>query len=939
MRPLKLVITGFGPYAERTEIDFELLGTHGLYLICGDTGAGKTTIFDAITYALFGKASGDKRDDVKLFRCANAKPETPTEVELTFAYDGKEYRIRRNPTYEVPRVRGSGMTPKPASVTFFYPDENGKVSETSHSISKEKEVSEAVKSVMGGLDKDQFSQIAMIAQGDFMKILLEDTKNRRETFRKIFKTEKFEKLQKKLGDEYSRFDKECDILLHTACTHASGMQYAEESAYAADVEAKLALAQDDQVSDWNEVCELLKNLVVEDEAVVKASEAELENLKEKISQQDKELGKASTAVTNRRNLKAALDTLPIKEVELKEKQVAKADQEQKQPERDSLQEQITTIRNSLPQYDALERKCEDLAQKEKALKTDLEKFGVENTAVKTMELEIQSMKNELAALSDAGTNKVQLETEIKNLEQRQTDIKNVGSQQKTYGDELAKLKTAQSEYLDAESSYKNIHDEYEGKYSAFLSEQAGVLADALQEGAECPVCGSTHHPHKACKSMEAPTQAELEAMKAQVSKAERIRNSKSEEAAKQKEKCEVLKTALQEELTKLFGECSIENAKERGNDEFSKNRGVLKDLQDKCTAEKQKVTRKLQLENAETGIPAKEKILEQKRTANEELGRKNAGATQEVESLKIAIADQRKNLAFESKNLASNEIRKLQASLDNSCKALDAAVLAYNNCVNEVNTLKGQIEAFSKALEGVPEYDLPTLESASKALKNVQQQTTNAWNLASGRAKQNKKILESIQSIAAELGDASKKRQWLKNLSDTVNGGLQGREKLMLETYVQTSYFDRIISHANKRFSLLSNNQYELVRRDEASNIKAQTGLDLNVIDHASGKQREVKTLSGGESFLASLSLALGLADEVQSSAGGIQLDTMFVDEGFGSLDDESLKSAINVLQNLAGDHRLVGIISHVNELENKIDRIVRVAKDENKVSHVAIEV
>lgn len=230
MRPLKLVVTGFGPYAERTEIDFEKLGTHGLYLISGDTGAGKTTIFDAITYALFGKASGDNRDDAKLFRCTNAKPETPTGVELTFAYDGKEYCICRNPEYERPKARGEGMTKAAASVTFFYPDESGKVTATSRSVSKEKDVTDAVKSVMGGLDKDQFSQIAMIAQGDFMKILLEDTKNRRETFRKIFKTENFEKLQKKLSDEASAFGKTCEALVQTGCTYVSGIQCAEASA-------------------------------------------------------------------------------------------------------------------------------------------------------------------------------------------------------------------------------------------------------------------------------------------------------------------------------------------------------------------------------------------------------------------------------------------------------------------------------------------------------------------------------------------------------------------------------------------------------------------------------------------------------------------------------------------------------------------------------------
>ncbi|PWJ68280.1 MULTISPECIES: AAA family ATPase [unclassified Fibrobacter] len=939
MRPLKLVVTGFGPYAERTEIDFEKLGTHGLYLISGDTGAGKTTIFDAITYALFGKASGDNRDDAKLFRCTNATPDVPTEVELTFAYDGKEYRICRNPEYERAAKRGSGTTKEHAAVTFFYPDETGKVSATSRSVSKEKDVTDAVKSVMGGLDKDQFSQIAMIAQGDFMKILLEDTKNRRETFRKIFKTENFEKLQKRLSDEYGRFKKNCEALMQTACTHAQGMQCAEGSAYIADVETKLAMARNLQIADWGEICDLLKNLIAEDETVVKSSETELENLKSQISEQDKELGKASAAVKNRKDLKTAQENLPQKKIELQEKLEAKAAQEKKQPERDDLQKRITTINNSLPQYDGVEQKRGDLKQKESALKNALEKFKTEGTAVKTLDDEIQKLKAELATLTDAGANQAKLAADIKDLEKRQVDIQNVGKQQKTYNDELSKLKAAQEEYLKAEEGYKNLRDEYEGKHRAFLNEQAGILADALTEGCECPVCGSTHHPHKACKSVEAPTQAQLETMKTQVSAAETNRNDKNGIAVQLKGKCESLKVALQEELNKLFGECAIEDAKARGNEEFQKNRDTLKVLKENLDAETQKVNRKQELEDLEKGIPAKEKSLEEKRTANEDLNRKNAVAAQEIESLKNTIAEMLKDLAFESKAAASGEIQKLQKALDASNKALKDATDAYNACDGEIKALNGQIDALLKSLEGVPEYDLTALETAGNALKDLQNKKTEVWKIASGRVTANKKTLENIQTVSAQLGNDCKKLQWLKTLSDTANGTLGGCEKLMLETYVQTSYFDRIIRHANRRFSLLSNGQYELVRREEASNNRTQTGLDLNVIDHASGKQREVKTLSGGESFLASLSLALGLADEVQSSAGGIQLDTMFVDEGFGSLDDESLKSAINVLQNLAGDHRLVGIISHVNELENKIDKIVRVKKDERKVSRVTIEV
>jgi len=938
MRPLKLIITGFGPYAERTEINFEELGSHGLYLISGDTGAGKTTIFDAITFALFGKASGNNRDDAKLFRCLNAKPETPTQVELTFAYDGKEYRICRNPEYERPAKRGSGMTKEAAAVTFYYPSENGKVTEASRSVSKDSAVTEAVKSVMGGLDRDQFSQIAMIAQGDFMKILLEDTKNRRETFRKIFKTENFEKLQKRLGDEAARFSKACESLVQAACTHVSHIQCAEESEFADAVAEEKALAQKFQIADWNEVCDLIKKVIETDDKEVCTLKAELGEMSKQLESVNAELGKAEDVAKSRANLKTAQEKLPQLRNDLNEKMKCKSAEEEKKPQRDALQEQITTIKNSLTQYDELELKLTGVKDKKGELEKSTESFEVGKKKLEELSTEIQALKTELETLSNAGENKVKLDAEIKELDNRKKDIVAVGQQQKDYNAELIKLKGAQAEYQEADNSYTSLRREFESKEHAFRNEQAGILADSLEEGCECPVCGSTHHPHKACKSQAAPTQAELDNLKSAVEQAEQIRNQKNDVAAKQKGICEEQKSALEKELNRLFGECSIEDAKVRGNDEFVMVRDRLAALNEELTVEVQKFVRKQALENKESGIPAKESALEKSRSAHEELGRKISALEAEIGRMQSEISDMRKTLAFESKTAATAKMNELQKLLDDSTSVLNKAIDAYNKCDGDLKALNAQIEAFNEALDGAKDYDVEAIKLRQQTLKTAQTQKTDLWKNASGRLESNRQTLKNIETVSTELGTADKKRQWLRNLADTANGGLSGREKLMLETYVQTSYFDRIIRHANKRFHLLSNGQYELVRREEASNNRAQSGLDLNVIDHASGKQREVKTLSGGESFLASLSLALGLADEVQSSAGGIQLDTMFVDEGFGSLDDEALKSAINVLQNLAGDHRLVGIISHVNELENKIDKVVRVTKDENKISRVRIE-
>ena len=310
-----------------------------------------------------------------------------------------------------------------------------------------------------------------------------------------------------------------------------------------------------------------------------------------------------------------------------------------------------------------------------------------------------------------------------------------------------------------------------------------------------------------------------------------------------------------------------------------------------------------------------------------------------MQSCTAAVEELSKKLAFESKAAAEKQIRETLAALDSSKRELEKATTAFTECEKQVNELKASKATLASQLKESPDYDLAVLQANRNQLAEAHNALAHSQSDISARLAQNKRLLEQIGNTVGALGEQLRKRAWIRNLSDTANGGLSGQGKVMLETYIQASYFDRILSRANIRFRILSNGQYELVRRMEAANNRSQSGLDLNVLDHSSGKQREVKTLSGGESFLASLSLALGLADEVQSSAGGIQLDTMFVDEGFGSLDDESLKLAINTLQSLAGENRLVGIISHVNELERKIDKIVRVKKDENKISRVTIEV
>ena len=935
MRPTKLIISAFGPYAERTLIDMDKLGASGLYLISGDTGAGKTTIFDAITYALFGRASGDSRDDSKLFRCLNAKPETKTEVDLTFMYAGREYRIVRNPEYLRPKARGEGVTKEGASVTLYKPDASGRQSPASPAVSKEKDVAAAVQEIIG-INRDQFTKIAMIAQGDFMKVLLSSTDERKRIFRKIFKTDKFNALQDELKKRANEMDRQCSDSESTACTMIAQIQCGEKSAQAETLAQAKNLAAQRQIADWQGVCDMTQAILDEDNLLLKKVQAELEESARGLADMDKELGRAQNIQKTRDALKKASDELEKILPSLAPLKEAKLAAESKQPERDSLQESITTLRNSLPEYDKLELFRGDALKKESAVKETELRLQKNRQSVEDIKAVIVNFDKELSELGDVGAKKQELAAQLDKLSDRQNDLVKVGKNVKelsALNDAFEKTKEA---YLAADGDYQKISDDYEAKNRAFLNEQAGIIAENLVDDEPCPVCGSTHHPHKACKSVEAPSQAELEQLKKAVSTAEADRAKKSAAASQAKGKFEEKQSAVQSLVQELFGECSLEEARERGNTEYAENRDKMAALTLAISKEEEREKRKTFLEK---NIPEKRAELETLQLAVTEQEKEISGMKAEVQSCKVAAEELSKKLAFESKAAAEKQIRETQAALDRSKRELEKATADFSECESRVNELNAGKNALASQLENAPEFDLVALQAGRDQAAEAHNALAHSQNEVSARLAGNKSALEQIGKTVGALGEQLRKRAWIRNLSDTANGGLSGSSKVMLETYVQASYFDRIVSRANIRFRLLSNGQYELVRRKDASNNRSQSGLDLNVLDHSSGKEREVKTLSGGESFLASLSLALGLADEVQSYAGGIQLDTMFVDEGFGSLDEEALKNAINTLQNLAGDNRLVGIISHVNELEHKIEKIVRVKKDANKISRVTIEV
>ena len=939
MRPIKLFISAFGPYAEKTVIELDKLGMSGLFLISGDTGAGKTTIFDAVSFALFGTASGSSRntsgDYSKHFRCLNATPETPTFVDLTFAYAGREYRVVRNPEYERPKMRGEGMTKENASATFYYPEESGKVGPASRTVSGDSAVTSAVHSIIK-VNSEQFSQIAMIAQGDFLKLLLTSTDERIQIFRQLFKTDKFEKLQEAIKRQAQELKNGCGESESLACASVSRVVCDETSSFAPDIEGAKRLAAERRIADWGEFCDLLEKVVNEDSAAVAAMKEGLDGYAEKMTAMNQELGKAQGVENARKSLgeveKLHAELLP----ELEPLTVALATAEARKPECEKLQEEITILRNLLPEYGQLDEACAVIKKKQGELAKDKDSLNSKKKDFEKRNGEIQKLEEEFKALSDAGENKAKLDAQMDVLETRRKQLMQVGGTVKELDDAENGLRDAQDEYRAVDSKYRQSNDIYEAKNRAFLDEQAGILAETLEEGSPCPVCGSTAHPHKACKSVDAPTQAELEELKRDVAGLLEAWNAKAGTASKAKAARDAKHDELEKKLEELFGECTVEECKEKIRAEFDSVKTQLNALKEKLDGENRRVARKAELERA---LPEMREQHEKSRNENDELSNRISGAEAELDVLKRNANDAAQKLPYPSKAEAEKVIREKQDAVAELQNAIKLATEKLNGCKEKLKELEGQKKSLEGQLKDAPQYNLGEMEGKCKALSDEQQALTQSWKTASGRLEQNRRSLGEIRGIAEKLGMLIKKRIWVENLSDTVNGTLSGKDKMMLETYVQGAYLDRILRKANTRFLRLSNGKYELVRREQASNKRSQSGLDLNVIDHTCGKQREVKTLSGGESFLASLSLALGLADEVQSSAGGIELDTMFIDEGFGSLDEDVLRIAIDTLQNLAGSNRLVGIISHVEGLENRIDKNVRVHKDANNISRVKIDV
>lgn len=887
MRPKKLKLSAFGPYAGCEELDMERLGTGGLYLITGDTGAGKTTIFDGIVYALYGAASGENREPAML-RSKYADAQVPTEVELLFENGGQEYKVRRNPEYERPAKKGGGMTLQRAEAELTYPD--GRV------VTKQKEVNKAIIEILG-LNRNQFLQIAMIAQGDFQKLLLADTKERQGIFREIFKTGGYQILQEKLKAESGKLSDELEFARRSVNQYLEGVLGKEEINF-----AKLPM---------EEAITAIKELIGLDQEETENINCKLQNLQKELEQIQEHLQKAQTREQTIRTLELAeADYIKVQEQGEKIQQEWEG-QKKKQENREELEVKIAQIQTQISIYQELEEKKKRIIERKKFLKEEKERLQTQDIEREELQKRLKDDESEKIQLENEPERKTELLFRKEKLDSEKEELKQVVENTKKYHLLCGKLSEIQEQYVDKAQIAKERKTEYDLAYQTFLDGQAGVLAKHLKEGEACPVCGSKEHPKKACGTEYIPSQKELEEVKRKWEQARNQMEASSQEAAE-------LLGKVNAQKERAADQKQIEEQEKRLTDEEYK-------LQEQMKSNKKKVERYQLLQNQ---IQKIQEQITTKREEREKISGQIAALKAEIDMENKQFEEQQRNLRYEDWKQAEIELQNLQTVKRNSRAEYEAAQKNLQKWNGDMRKLEGKLEQCNKQLENLGEFFVEREQEKKTTLVEQRADYERMLKELQLRLATNQKALLNIEQKSKDIIVLEQKWALVKALSNTANGNISGKEKIMLETYVQMAYFERILQRANVRFMVMSEGQYELARSVVAGNNRSQSGLELDVIDHYNGTRRSVKTLSGGESFKASLSLALGLSDEVQSRAGGIRLDTMFVDEGFGSLDEESLEQAIKALAGLTEGNKLVGIISHVGELKERIDRQIIVTKE-----------
>lgn len=910
MKPLKLTLNAFGPYVNETTIDFSQFGDNGLYLITGDTGAGKTTIFDAISFALYGEASGSTRA-AKSLRSDFATEDNKTYVELEFINHGDKYFIRRNAAYKRTNRNGN-ETPVQEEVLLRLP--NGET------ITDRNDVNTKIKDLLG-IDKKQFSQIVMIAQGEFQKLLHATTEEKMKIFRKIFNTEYYETFQNilasKVKTEYGKIDDTRNSILQ----YIEGIKTDDTTSDLNEVKQK-ALSN---IYNINELLTILNTRNNEDFDVIK-------NIKDKIIEKqnvktdiDKNIKAAEIIESSKQKLQELITQIPELEKILKDSEdnydSVKAKNE---PEIKNLIASISKYDEEKDEYEKLEKLEKDLNNKTKEKDTLL--LNLEKIEKEFEELKIKNEENEKELTSYQNTD-VDLEKITNNLKDNKNKKEFLDNLEKN----LSEYNTNKEKQTKEKEILKNLLEEYTSfdlaytkAYTTFMSNQLGLIAETLENGKPCPVCGSVEHPCKATISGEKITQKDVDNLKKDVDKKQKKCNEKSKEISSLDAIINNLEKQLLEKSNKVFGLNSIEGLEIKLETAIENNAKEKQELQKK--QEELEINQKREID-LKSDI---DKFKEIKEKTDSEI-KKNQETlftlSNEITSLESIKNEKKKNLKYESIEQAEKAFQEDNAKLDKLKTEISNLENSKKNNSDNLTQAKGQITALENQIKEAKTYDMRKMKDDLASVQEALETLNTKYVNTNARYDINLTAHKNISERFKQYETLSKNYEILDNLNKTANGKLtNGKTKISFESYILSTYFELIIKSANLRLKAMTNGQFEL-RRSSDRGGNSKTGLDLNVFDTYTTKERSVNSLSGGETFKAALALALGLSDTIQQQSGGIQIDAMFVDEGFGSLDNESLEQTMRILMDLSGNNTLIGIISHVTELREKIDNKIIVNK------------
>ena len=919
MKPLKLTMSAFGSYAGKNVIDFTGQ-QQGIFLITGDTGAGKTTIFDAITYALYNQTSGGERNG-NMMRSQYAQPEAETYVELEFLYRGQTYRVRRNPDYKITKTLKNGKIREqkvPHSVELTLPD--GTV------FPEKKNATDAKIIEILGLTADQFSQIVMIAQGDFLKLLYTKSDERKMIFSKLFRTDIYWKIQENLRRKSMEMDEriqENDRAFEQEKSRIIPLPESEELPLDELVE-RLRERLKDALKEQN-----LRRANVEELNKKITKYEEINKLfvsLEKIRQTGKELEARQAESKERRqqieNALKADKVLVAEQQNLRQQQAVEQSVQAIAKMEETLtnnQEMFETLKTQLQEVEAEQkREAADIQKKMLALEQSFPSYEALQNA-RSEEQQAKKVWEDLEKTSEESFHKK--EAGIAALKEQQKQQEQVVEQTKKNWEQTS---------LSASESAKH----YEHMYEAFLKEQAGILAENLSAGCPCPVCGSTVHPDPAKLSDHAVTEREVEQAKKTRAAAEEKRDlAYAAFEAEKTEKQKLAQAVEKEEADFVLAQTIAKQQRKEAEQNYVSLQKTAEQIREKLVypslaeAKKQYAAMQKALEAAEQEIAKKrQKVSELAEAMNTLKGQKLAEEENQKTAKKLAAKTEKEYAKLlEKSGFVSEETYHLAILPERSRSKLEREEKEYESqCLRQQSEQK----LLEKQVSGKTYTDTTELNEQLKAEKQVLKEAEKTYMELHTAYENDRAVLQNCAVYLEKGKKLESEDQVIKSLSKTANGRLSGSAKIDFETYIQRQYFKQIIHEANKRLLTMSNHQFILKLKEEANTgRKTNEGLDLSVYSLVTDSERDVKTLSGGESFLAALAMALGLSDIVERSAGAIHPDMMFIDEGFGSLDAQSRQQAIEVLGELAGDSRMVGIISHVTELKEQIDRKLVVSR------------